>query len=55
MGTIGKGLQILGLLATSFGLYVGFTQTDGERDMLLFGLGGFAVFYLGIWFRGRVT
>jgi hypothetical protein len=53
MPTLGRGLQVLGLLMTGYAAVSAFWVDFSEAAMFTWGLGGFAIFFIGSSLRGR--
>ena len=54
MFVIARGIQVAGLLMTGYAAIAAFSLDMSEGEMFTWGIGGFAVFYLGTsLFRGN--
>lgn len=47
MFVVGRGLQVVGLLMTGYAAIAAFSLTMSEGAMFTWGIGGFAVFFIG--------
>jgi hypothetical protein len=53
MGTIGKFLQMIGLALTGYAAFSAFWIQVSEGQFITWGFGGFLLFVLGQWLRGK--
>jgi hypothetical protein len=53
MENLGKTLQVIGLCLTGFAAAQGFWREVREGEFIALGFGGFLIFVVGQWLRGK--